>query len=185
MAKKKKDQIIISNGEVYSQRYIYFNEDGKIEIVSPCEEKCSFEFIKVDDSLITDFIEGRKLYKDYTIDYFNSLANGIIIDDEKTISNGKLTFYVLPQSSNYENEITVEHFDDKWVLRSKIDIIEKEIVVYVCLKTNINFIVRSLSFTKENNYTVQFNSDIEKNLKMLSLVTKTKYNSYAVKESHE
>lgn len=182
---RKKEQAIPYAGIAYSSRFIYYNDQGVVEMVAPCKENVPFNCLVIEDSLIPDFIEGKRLYKDYSISYFQSLKNGIEIDDERVVKTSKIGFYIIPLASNYENEITIEHYSDRWKINTSSELIDDEVIVYVALKTNISFLVRQLRFTKDNGYTELFQSDNEKSLRKLSLITKAKHHSYAVKELHE
>lgn len=183
--RKKESSVVPYDGVSYNTRFIYFNEQGNIELVAPCKENVTFDCLVIEDSLISDFIEGKRLYKDYSITYFQRLKQGVAINEEQLVTQSKIGFYVIPVSTNYENEITIEHYSNRWQIKSKHEILENEIVVYVALKTNINFLIRQLHFSKDKNYTEMFQFAEEKHLSTLSLITKAKHISYAVKEMNE
>lgn len=120
----------------------------------------------------------------YKINYFFNLAKGIIEKDEtrlKLINN----LYLIPATTNYSNEITLEH-NKSWNLILRQDLIDfnvkGKLFFYICKKNNPNFLYRILMFDLSKLSSIEYVDDVETNIKNISILTEQKFNSYGVKE---
>jgi hypothetical protein len=174
---------------VYTKRFIFYNESGKILEIRPYTPVDNTLYLEIDYSLVEDFLFGGKSYENYTINYFLNLKNGIVNEDE-IIDTDKKFLYSLSKTLSYKNEITLEHCLDSWNLIIRDDVKEKvklfsKLDFYICKKDEPSFLYSKISFNLSSIQPIKFNSIKEQDLNLISVIVSKKFNSYGIKEIYE
>lgn len=180
----------------YTTMLIQYDESGQVHLISNAYDD-SYKNFQIDMALIEDFMHGgKKNPKKYKIDYFFNINKGIIeLEDEQEIVKSSLP-YIIPHTSSFNNEITLEHTILGWKLHIRdtaLDNLEitNSLMFYLCKRNNPHFLYGSIYITdiKEylanNNPYISFVNPIERNLTNFSVVTNPYiFKSFGVKE-HE
>lgn len=185
---------IISAGQVYNTFYVHYDSEGKVHSVSntPSNDISNFE---IDINLIQNFVEGKKDFTKFDIEYFYNISKGLIIDNEdrELAIKSETLLYTVPKSFTSSDEIIIEH-DAKnlqWIITARKGIDEKltiisSISLFVCKKDNPHFLYMHHSIAPreliDNILYLPFKTEIEKDFNSVMLTTLKKFNSYSLKE---
>jgi hypothetical protein len=178
------------NNGIYNTRFIHYNSSGEILTISPFKPEDEQLFLEIDFSFVEEFLFGNKSFKNYKINYFFNLINGIVNKEETVVSEDKKFLYIIPLTSSFNNEITIEYTPQYWRIVVREDIKEKiklhsTLNIFVCKKDDPSFLYKELVFDLNSLSPVYFTNEVETNLKLITLVTTKQFSSYGIKESHE
>ena len=98
--------------------------------------------------------------------------------------------YVLPLTSSFNNEITLEHTTDGWSIVVREDAKEKIklfsiLEFFICKKDDPSFLYSKFTVDLNNLSPVMFATKDEKDLNLISVVTNKKFNSYGIRKVYE
>ena len=175
---------------IYNTRFIYYNDAGEILAIKPFPPGDDQLFFEIDFSIVEEFLFGNKSYTNYKINYFLNLVNGIINEEENVISEEQQFLYILPLTSSFNNEITLEHTTDGWSIVVREDAKEKIklfsiLEFFICKKDDPSFLYSKFSIDLNNLSPVMFATKDEKDLNLISVVTNKKFNSYGIRKVYE
>jgi hypothetical protein len=175
---------------IYNTRFIYYNDAGEILAIKPFPPGDDKLFFEIDFSLVEEFLFGNKSYTNYKINYFLNLVNGIINEEENVISEEQQFLYTVPLAASFNNEITLEHTTDCWNIVVREDVKERvklfpRLDFFVCKKDDPSFLYSKFSIDLNNLSPVQFTTENEKDLNLISVVTSKKFNSYGIRKLYE
>jgi hypothetical protein len=176
---------------IYNTRFIYYNDAGEIQAIRPFPpEDDQLLFFEIDFALVEEFLFGNKSYTNYKINYFLNLVNGIVNEEETVITEERQFLYVLPLTSSFNNEITLEYTTDCWNIVVREDIKEKvklfpRLDFFVCKKDDPSFLYSKFSIDLNNLSSVMFATKAEKDLNLISVVTSKKFKSYGIRKLYE
>lgn len=182
----------MSGAVVYNSSFIYFDDAGEVHGLSNVLSD-QYKNFEIDTSLIEDFFLNKKNFKNYNIDYFFNLSKGVIeLEEEQTVIESNLSLYLIPRTSAYNNELTIDHDvkNSKWIITIRKDVVDKldiisNLVFFVTKANDPYFLYRSFSVATneiKDNVEINFNTEEENSLTNISLLTVKKFNSYGVKE---
>lgn len=178
------------SGIVYNKMYVHYDDTGQVILVSNVIIP-DYRTFEIETDLILDFLSGKKSSQDYKIEYFFNLSKGIV--EEKKVSKRSDFVYIIPETTGYENEITFEHnlSNRSWKIVARDDVRDKlkimnKMSFFICEKDNVSFlystyVIDCLELADED-LLIKFSSEIEEDLKKISIVTNKKLNSYGIKE---
>ena len=171
---------------MYNTKFVWYTEDGTVTQIRAVPPDDGSLFFEIDLNLVLDFVVHYKSFDNYKIDYFFNLAKGRITEVENTVGSTNLP-YIVPQTLGYKNEVTVEHKENSWSVKIREDVkdkiqIYKTLKFYICKKDDLACMYMPLTFDLEKDQEIEFKTEIEKDLKNISLVTGKLYDSYGVKE---
>lgn len=170
------------NGVVYNSTFLKYDVDGKILGISN-EKIAGDNVLEIENELITDFQLGKRHFHTYKIDYFFNLKKGVVQKDEVLVYRSNL-LYSIPVVDHYKNEITLLHNKNYWELKirenSNYDF--SHLTFFLCKKDEPSFLYSTLIFDLTKKEKIKFKNEFEKNLKLFSIVTMQKFNSYGIKE---
>jgi hypothetical protein len=175
---------------IYNTRFIYYNDAGEILAIKPFPPEDDQLFFEIDFALVEEFLFGNKSYTNYKINYFLNLVNGIVNEEETVITEERRFLYVLPLTSSFNNEITLEHTTDCWNIVVREDVKERvklfpKLDFFICKKDDPLFLYFKFSIDLNNLSPVMFVTTDEKDLNLISVVTSKKFNSYGIKKTYE
>lgn len=192
MKKKfKKETYIEFNGVVYNTRYVHYNNSGEVLSISG-EPDNNFKIFEIDINLIPNFVSLKKDFKKYNIDYFRSISEGTITDedDQEDIVRNTITFYQIPIEEFEDCDLLIEHdaANKQWHFSSTTNhsILETINLVpfYVTAKDTYNYVISSYQFNpillSSSRVSLDFLSNYEMNLDKISLLTIKKFKKYSV-----
>jgi hypothetical protein len=173
---------------IYNTRFIYYNDAGEILSIKPFPPEDNQLFFEIDFALVEEFLFGNKSYKNYKINYFLNLVNGIVNEEETVITEERQFLYVLPLTSSFNNEITLEHTEDCWNIVVREDAKERvklfpKLDFFICKKDDPSFLYSKFSIDLNNLSPVMFVTTDEKDLNLISVVTNKKFNSYGIRKN--
>jgi hypothetical protein len=181
--KKRKKEIEVEpfNGAVYNSTFLKYDVDGKIIAISN-EKLLGDDVLEIENELIKDFQLGTKHFHSYKIDYFLNLKKGIVQKEEVLVNKLNL-LYIIPAVDHYKNEITLLHNSNSWELtiRENVSYENLDLTFFLCKKDDPSFLYSTLMFNL-NNRKIKFKTEFEKNLKLFSVITMKKFNSYGIKD---
>lgn len=171
---------------MYNTKYVYYTEDGTVTQIRAIPPEDGGLYFEIDLNLVLDFVVHYKSFDNYKIDYFLNLAKGLTTEVENTSGSINVP-YIIPVTSGYKNEITIEHNRDFWSVKVRDDVKDKiqlynNLKIYVCKKDNLSCMYIPLTFDLTSSEGIPFTSSIETDLSSLSLVTGKLYKSYGIKE---
>lgn len=180
------------NGNVYTKKYIQYNENGEVFGITGIPDD-NFKNFEIDLDLIPNFINYKKDFKKYSIDYFLKIAEGLITDEEEIEDyfKNEFVYYTVPIEFKEDFDILIEHDSENrtWTVTSDCSKMMLETVgyvpIHVTVKNNPNFLISSYFIDAKDLYRnkVQLNflSDIEKDITKISLLTNRKFKNYSVR----
>jgi len=175
---------------IYNTRFIYYKDNGEIQAIRPFPPEDDQLFFEIDFSFVEEFLFGNKSFTNYKINYFLNLVNGIVNEEETVISEQRRFLYTIPLTSSNNNEITLEHAADCWNIVIKEDSKERvklfpKLDFFICKKDDPSFLYSKFSIDLNNLSPVQFTTENEKDLNLISIVTNKKFNSYGIRKVYE
>jgi len=182
-------------GTVYDKMFVHYDDDGNVYYISNVADDYKRTFA-IDINVIGDFLNHRKLASNYKIDYFYNLANGIVNEEQNTITSDSNVAYIIPVSSKFNNEITLVH-DKKnkaWTVTARPDIKKKlevmsKLSFFFCKKDDphylYSYITVDLVLLSKNDIIINFQNEFEKDLSFFSVVVEKKFNSYGIIKHNE
>lgn len=175
---------------IYNTRFIYYNDTGEILAISPFPPEDDQLFFEIDFALVEEFLFGNKSYTNYKINYFLNLVNGIINEEETVISEEQQFLHIIPTTSSFNNEITIMHTPSSWNITVRDDVKEKvklfsKLEFFVCKKDDPSFLYSKFIVDLNNLSPVEFVTEDEKDLNLISVVTNKKFNSYGIRKIYE
>ena len=175
---------------VYDYMFVHYDNDGVVHLISNVESSDKNNF-KIDLKLVEDFITSKRQCQKFKIEFFFNLSKGIVTAEEQIVANNQQPLYLIPATSAYQNEVTLEHTIDSWniivndTVKDKLDII-KNLVFFVVEKDNpyqmYTHIAVDTKLLKPGPINVKFTTPQETDLSLISIVTQQKFNSYGIKE---
>ena len=175
---------------IYNTRFIYYNDTGEILTIKPFPPEDDQLFFEIDFTLVEEFLFGNKSYTNYKINYFLNLVNGIVNEEETVISEERQFLYILPSTTSFNNEITLEHTKNCWNIAIRNDAKEKvrlfsKLEFFVCKKDDPSFLYSKFTVDLNNLSSIEFITEYEKDLNLISVVTNKKFNSYGIRKIYE
>jgi hypothetical protein len=176
---------------IYNTRFIYYNDAGEIQAIRPFPpEDDQLLFFEIDFALVEEFLFGNKSYTNYKINYFLNLVNGIINEEETVISEEQQFLHIVPTTSSFNNEITIIHTPSSWNIKVRDDVIEKvrlfsKLEFFVCKKDDPSFLHSKFTVDLNNLSSIEFVTEDEKDLNLISVVTSKKFKSYGIRKIYE
>jgi hypothetical protein len=175
---------------IYNTRFIYYNDVGEILAIKPFPPEDDQLFFEIDFTLVEEFLFGNKSHTNYKINYFLNLVNGIVNEEETVITEERQFLYVLPLTSSFNNEITLEYTTDCWNIVVREDVKERvkifpKLDFFICKKDDPSFLYSKFSIDLNNLSPVMFATKNEKDLNLISVVTSKKFNSYGIRKLYE
>lgn len=179
----------MNNTGIYNSSFIYFDSDGTVHGISNVASE-QFKNFEIDNSLVESFYNHKKILANYNIEYFFNLTKGVVLAEEEKVIESNLNLYLIPRTTAYNNEVTVEHdlINQKWIVKFRNDVCDKfdivsKIVFFVTKHSDPYFLYRSFVVTPSNkSIEIKFETKQEHSLKEISLFTVKKFNSYGVKD---
>jgi hypothetical protein len=174
---------------VYTHMQVHYDDDGTVHLISNMEDTSKKNF-SIELKLIKDFLIGHKDCKKFKIDYFFNLSKGIVTEEEQVITSQKRSLYLIPQTSEYNNELTIEKNKDSWKIivhstaKDRLDILSN-INFFVVKKDDPYYMYRYFSVDptvlRTNAVTIPFTVEQERGA--VSLTTVHQFNSYGILEA--
>lgn len=175
---------------IYNTRFIYYNDAGEILTIKPFPPEDDQLFFEIDFALVEEFLFGSKSYTNYKINYFLNLVNGIVNEEETVISEEQQFLHVVPKTSSFNNEITIVHTSSSWNITVRDDVKEKvrlfsKLEFFICKKDDPSFLYSKFTVDLNNLSPIEFVTEDEKDLNLISVVTNKKFNSYGIRKIYE
>lgn len=175
---------------IYNTRFIYYNDAGEILEIRPFPPEDDRLFFEIDFALVEEFLFGSKSYTNYKINYFLNLVNGIVNEEETVISEEQQFLHIVPITSSFNNEITIMHTSSSWNIVVREDVIGKvrlfpKLEFFVCKKDDPSFLYSKFTVDLNNLSSIEFVTEDEKDLNLISVVTNKKFNSYGIRKIYE
>ncbi len=169
-----------------SSAFVYYDEMGGINMISPRKYN-DLQFIEVPFERVRDFLEGKKDYTRYDLEYFKTGAVKII-ENANTIR--KNLIYEIQLTDN-SNQVNVFHNKESWeflLSNDAIDALERTnlnstIKFYVTIRSKPQLLITTIEIKKIDLLTkkiVNFIFDEEKDLNKISLYTFPEFDSYGL-----
>ena len=189
------DEIIEEfNGAVITTKFIVYDNDDNVISISgvPDDEHNNFE---IDFSLIPNFINLKKNFRNYKIGYFVDIANGVITDEddpEPTLKEQTILFEI-PCSISTSADIVIKHDvkNKKWTVIANKKCLPRlktttVVPIYITFKNKPAFLIRTLLIPsaelEKTEVSIDFLDKIEDSLLEISVLTIKQFKEYCVKE---
>jgi len=179
---------------VYNKMYVHYDDEGTVYFISNVidESKRVFE---IDIGLVEEFLDFRKQAFNYKIDYFLNLVNGIA-EEQKIITGNSNLVYLIPKSSDFNNELTLVHDIEnlQWIVTAREDIRYKLEVMsrfsfFICKKDDPHYLYSYFNVDAPSLMTedivIKFQNAFEVDLNLFSIVVERKLESYGILEKNE
>jgi hypothetical protein len=181
-----------TSGAVYNSFYVHYDNEGNVHLLSNVKED-NFKIFEIDLFLIDDFINGKKDFRKYNIEYFYNLSKGITISENDTVEYSKPLFQILPLTYHDNDNVLLEHnaIDQKWTVHFNEEALEKlevlpPITFYICKKDDPHYLYRYFTININNivdgKIDYNFESNYEQNLNQISVTTLKRFPNYGIKE---
>lgn len=175
---------------IYNTRFIYYNDSGEIITIKPTPPDDDQLFFEIDFVLVEQFIFGNKSYANYKINYFLNLINGIANEEETVADQQQQFLYTVPLTISFNNEITIAHTTHSWNIVIREDSKEKiklfsKLEFFICKKDDPSFLYSKFSVDLNNLSPICFTTEYEKDLNLISIVTKKQFASYGIRKTYE
>jgi hypothetical protein len=175
---------------VYDYMFVHYDDNGVVHLISNVEKADKNNF-KIALALVEPFLLGKKDFKRFKIDYFFNLSKGIITSEEQVIIKSKKPLYLIPLTTTYSNEVTLDYYKNYWEINisdsalDRLDIV-KSLTFFVVKKDDLYYLYRYFTIDaqelKLGPVQMEFITDQEYNLNLISVVTEQKFSSYGIKE---
>jgi hypothetical protein len=184
-----------TSGMVYNSFYVHYDNEGTVHLLSNVKED-KYKVFEIDLFLIDDFINGKKDFRKYNIEYFYNLSKGIRISENDTVEYSKPLFQILPLTYNVNDTVILEHntIDHKWTVYFDEEALEKlevlpPITFYICKKDDPHYLYRYFTVDASNiidgKIDYSFETNYEENLGQISVATLKRFPNYGIKEKYE
>lgn len=175
---------------IYNTRFIYYNDSGEIQTIKPFPPDDDQLFFEIDFFLVKEFLFGNKSYANYKINYFLNLVNGIVNEEETVVSEKQQFLHIVQTTSSFNNEITLVHTPSSWNITIRDDVKEKvrlfsKLEFFICKKDDPSFLYSKFVVNLNNLSPIEFVTEDEKDLNLISIVTKNQFASYGIRKTYE
>lgn len=184
--------MIESNNQnfVVNKMFVHYNDSGEVYLISNIKESDKNIF-EIDLDLIEDFLSGKKNYRNYNIDYFINLNNGVIFDDTEY---EKLKFaitlhHIIDKSADADIVIFHDKKNKNWSVSANQRIKHKltsmpALSFYICKKDDVHYFYKKLlvdsAVLQKETIVLPFTTDLELDLDAISIVTTRRFKSYSI-----
>jgi hypothetical protein len=175
---------------VYDSMFVHYDNEGNVHLISNVKDAKLNNF-KIDLNLVEDFLTGKRQCQKFKIEFFFNLSKGIVTAEEQVVANNQQPLYLIPATSSYQNEVTLEHGSYGWniivndAVKDKLKIV-KRLVFFVVEKDNpyhmYTHITVDTTDLQTGGASVKFTTPQEADLRLVSVVTQQKFNSYGIKD---
>jgi hypothetical protein len=171
------------SGVVYDNFYIHFDDTGYVHLISNLQS-LEFKNLKINTSMIPNFLLGKKDCRKYNILYFQEIKDGKITDEDSAedLIKTEYHFFNIEKVSQDNPEIIIQ-YDKKgktWIIK-KENILEEKLTVFSVIPIYIvkfdspHFLYASY-FVDTNDLSIcdqkfNFQSQLEEDLENISLLT--------------
>lgn len=184
MKKKKPTQ-----GVAYTHMQIHYDDEGIVHLISNVEDSTKKNF-SIELELVEDFISGRKDFRKFKIDYFFNLSKGIVTSEAQTITNKGQILYLIPRTSEYNNEVTLVKTADYWQVvihddaKDRLDILSS-LTFFVVKQDDPYYLYRYFSVDPKvlRLKTIEIPFAVEQEQDAVSVTTLQQFNSYGILEA--
>jgi hypothetical protein len=173
----------------YTHMQVHYDDAGCVHLISNIKDPTKKNF-GIELELVEDFLLGRKDFRKFKIDYFFNLSKGIVTSEEQTISNKEQALYIIPQTSEYNNELTLEKTVDSWRVivhknaKDRLDILST-VSFFVVKKDDPYYLYRYFSVDPKvlRIKPIEIPFAVDKEHGEISIATVQQFNSYGIKEA--
>jgi hypothetical protein len=161
-----------------SKFFVYYDDEGNILSITN-ENRAQGKYLEVEEEEVKDFLNGSKSFTQFKIHSLTSGNKGIKLASETTDLVYKDFCFVSP---NEEGEVNVTHNSNtnSWEIKLNSKLVPTKMEFFICKNEDVNFLIRTFVVDKKFNV-VNFESNLEKNINSLIVLTKKVYNSYGLK----
>ncbi len=166
--------------------YVYYNDANNIVMISP-RKYDDQQFIEVPFERVSDFLEGKKDFDRYDLEYFKT--GSVKVVENKNFIRKRL-IYEIKESQNL-NQVNVFYGSDSWefvLSNDAVNILEKSNMnslmrFFVTIKSKPQLLIRTIEIKRSDLVSrtgVNFVFDEEKDLRKISLYTFPEFDSYGL-----
>jgi hypothetical protein len=171
---------------VYTHMQVHYDDEGTVHLISNIEDPTKKNF-SIELELVEDFLLGRKNFRKFKIDYFFNLSKGIVTSEEQTIINKGQVLYLIPRTSEYNNEITLEKNAVGWRVivhenaKDRLDILST-VSFFVVKKDDPYYLYRHFSVDPKvlGIKPIEIPFAVEQEQGAVSVATLQQFNSYGI-----
>jgi hypothetical protein len=166
--------------------YVHYDDDEKVHLISNIADS-TMRVFEIDIALIGDFLEDKKIARNYKIGYFLNLSKGIIEDETPIIKNNFL--YIVPVVPDTHGDITLFYNKSYWTVHANDRALDRlsvapRLMFYICKKHDPHYVYSTFTvdpiLLMKQDIVVDFTTELEIDLELFSLVTNKKLNSYGI-----